>query len=66
MTDGESPNQSQPLETQNVTLRGSRVAADIIKTQIKMKSRWGQVSPSSNTIGVLYKVSLLIEEKTQV
>ena len=66
MTDDESPNQSQPLETQNVTLRGSRFAADIIKTQIKMKSRWGQVSPSSNTIGVLYKVSLLIEEKTQV
>lgn len=44
--------ESHLLDTQNVTLFGSTAVADINKAQIKMKSYWGKVSPSSSTTGV--------------
>lgn len=44
--------ESYLLDTQNVTFFGSTAVADINKAQIKMKSYWGRVSPSSSTTGV--------------
>lgn len=35
-------------ETQNVTLFGIRIFADIIKVKIKMKSYWTRAGPESN------------------
>lgn len=43
------------MEAVNVTLSGSRIFANVIKMEVKMRSHWGRVSTQANRTGVLIR-----------